>query len=183
MLGKDIDNTCSVHIAFKRQNDMTDVYHLTMDTWGDSAVVVDVAPCTDHSACNVLTVAPDIAESLEYVHADHGTEYATETNGSVTYYTGITLVIRDKATFITPGATFTCNGKTASDVGVFILRASGSASSWADGLFPGTDGTLLVTVEDGEVFLSVAGAERLHISDDSEVIDLARRLIVFGGTL
>jgi hypothetical protein len=77
-LGKEIDNTCAVHIEYE-QDDRGNFRIATLgeDDWGDRAVVVSTKPCDEHFHCEILTVAPDESDTLEDVHAKHNTEYTT----------------------------------------------------------------------------------------------------------
>ena len=84
LLGSEIDNRCTVFIAWS-ENDRGDFVdpHLTTDTWGDRAVVFKVEECDgregcQHKGCRILHVAPDETDTVEEVHADNNIRYAVE---------------------------------------------------------------------------------------------------------
>ncbi|WP_396907950.1 hypothetical protein [Mycolicibacterium sp.] len=76
---------------------------------------------------------------------------------------------------------FTCDRETAADIGVTLLRYSGSESSWGSQRWTSSNATLDVIAEDGSIILVVNGSNSGDALDDTDVVDLARRLIVFGG--
>lgn len=78
---------------------------------------------------------------------------------------------------------FACSREVATAIGVFLLRATGSDSSWSSEQFYGVsdNATLDVAVEDGVAILTVNGCNNGDALDDDDTVDLATRLIVFGG--
>lgn len=68
----------------------------------------------------------------------------------------------------------TLDRTTASDIGVCLLRATGSDSSWANYAWPDIE----LHVEDGAARFVIQG-HKVGLSD-LDAIDLAKRLIVWG---
>jgi hypothetical protein len=79
--GNSIDNNCAVFITFRKdERGVFCLPNLSVDDFGDRAVVVEADLCEEHDNCTKLFVAPDDSDDMEYVHADNVTEYTVETD-------------------------------------------------------------------------------------------------------